>query len=88
MFSTQTTALDLIEDMLSWKGWDDVFLRMDGNTSSDERGQLITRFNDKSECVILNAIHDEALLTMKQPVRSPQTRCGCVVCIDMCLLMG
>lgn len=44
LFSTMTRALDVIEDHLGWRGLP--CLRLDGSTSSAERGELVDRFND------------------------------------------
>lgn len=43
LFSTMTRALDVIEDYLQWRGWS--WLRLDGGTSSADRGDLVNDFN-------------------------------------------
>ena len=45
-----TTALDVIEEYLDWRGWPSV--RMDGSTPSEERGQLVDRFNKDSSLFV------------------------------------
>ena len=47
LFSTMTRALDVIEDYLEWRGFS--WLRLDGNTSSGERGGLVSEFNDPGD---------------------------------------
>lgn len=44
LFCTMTRALDVVEDYLAWRGFP--ALRLDGNTSAAERGELVRRFND------------------------------------------
>ena len=43
LFCTMTRALDVIEEYLEWRGWR--FVRMDGSTPTEERGQLVGRFS-------------------------------------------
>ena len=43
-----TSLLDLAEEMLSWRGLP--CLRLDGNTSAGERGELVARFNAPGGC--------------------------------------
>ena len=38
-----TRALDVIAAYLEWRGWH--FVRMDGSTPTEERGQLVGRFS-------------------------------------------
>jgi hypothetical protein len=46
-----TRALDVIEDYLEWRGLS--FLRLDGDTSSAERGELVAEFNDPASDVFI-----------------------------------
>ena len=39
-----TRVLDVIEDYLEWRGFS--WLRLDGGTSSADRGELVQDFND------------------------------------------
>ena len=52
IFCTMTKALDVIEEFLDWRGWS--FVRMDGSTPTEERGQLVEQFNtDRSLFIFL-----------------------------------
>ncbi|KAK9839162.1 hypothetical protein WJX74_010778 [Apatococcus lobatus] len=44
LFSTMTRALDVIEDYLEWRGFS--WLRLDGGTSSADRGDLVNDFSN------------------------------------------
>ena len=43
LFSTMTRVLDVLEDYLDWRGFH--HLRLDGNVSSADRGELVEKFN-------------------------------------------
>ncbi len=58
LFCTMTSVLDLIEDLLHWRGLSDGALRLDGSTSAGERGDLIARFNDKGESCVCMCVCD------------------------------
>jgi SNF2 family DNA or RNA helicase len=46
IFCTMTIVLDVIEELLEWRGLSGGVLRLDGSTSASERGELVSRFND------------------------------------------
>eukprot|EP00897_Mesotaenium_endlicherianum_P001443 jgi/Mesen1/1326/ME000013S00815 len=43
LFSQMTRLMDVLEDFLEWRGFR--YLRLDGNTKTEERGELLRRFN-------------------------------------------
>eukprot|EP00898_Chlorokybus_atmophyticus_P006098 jgi/Chlat1/648/Chrsp103S00966 len=45
LFSQMTRAMDILEDYLSWKQFR--YLRLDGNTKTEDRGELLREFNAK-----------------------------------------
>lgn len=53
LFATMTTALDLVEELLEWRGLTGCpggkggrgVLRLDGHTGAAERGELVSSFN-------------------------------------------
>lgn len=49
IFSTMTRTLDIIEDLLDWRGFD--FARLDGSTSTAERGDIVRSFSAPDSCV-------------------------------------
>lgn len=51
LFSTMTRALNVIEDYLEWRSLS--FLRLDGDTSSAERGELVAEFNDPASDIFI-----------------------------------
>ena len=44
-----TRLLDVLEEYLEWRGMN--YLRLDGDTSTAERGPLVDTFNDPEEQV-------------------------------------
>ena len=56
IFCTMTRLLDVLEGYLEWRGLG--FLRLDGSTSSDDRGALVDEFNapDSSAFVFLLSV--------------------------------
>ena len=40
-----TDLMTILEDYLSWKGWKDKYIRLDGHTKPDERCNLLQLFN-------------------------------------------
>lgn len=44
MFCQMTQLMTVLEDYLNWKGF--LYMRLDGTTKSDDRGDLLKRFND------------------------------------------
>jgi SNF2 family DNA or RNA helicase len=46
VFCTMTAVLDVIEELLEWRGLSGGVLRLDGSTAASERGDLVSRFND------------------------------------------
>lgn len=45
IFTQMTKILDLMEDFLTWRKWN--YVRLDGTTKSEERGQVVDKFMDK-----------------------------------------
>eukprot|EP01043_Picozoa_sp_COSAG02_P023787 COSAG02_NODE_1280_length_13477_cov_9.042906_6_plen_1052_part_00 len=45
IFTQMTKILDLMEEFLTWRHWK--YLRLDGTTRSEERGQVVDQFMDK-----------------------------------------
>uniref|UniRef100_A0A182NDH2 ATP-dependent helicase brm n=1 Tax=Anopheles dirus TaxID=7168 RepID=A0A182NDH2_9DIPT len=46
LFCQMTQCMTIIEDYLSWRGFG--YLRLDGTTKSEERGDLLKKFNSKN----------------------------------------
>jgi len=46
LFCQMTTLMSVMEDYLLWKGYP--YLRLDGTTKSDDRGELLRLFNEKN----------------------------------------
>ena len=40
-----TELMTILEDYLTWKGWKDRYIRLDGTTKADDRFQLLEDFN-------------------------------------------
>ncbi len=69
LFSTMTRALDVVEELLSWRGYG--YIRMDGTTATADRGQMVADFNAPGEpdsCLHCVACKRTCLL---QPASSP-----------------
>lgn len=45
LFCQMTTLMTILEDFLTWRNF--TYLRLDGTTKSDERGELLRLFNSK-----------------------------------------
>lgn len=43
LFTTMTALLNVLEDFLQWQGTK--YLRLDGNTKADDRGEMLRLFN-------------------------------------------
>eukprot|EP00798_Chlamydomonas_sp_ICE-L_P010150 gene10150-8053_t len=50
LFCTMTRILDIIEELLDWRGFG--FQRLDGSTPSSERGAIIQEFNEDPDCFV------------------------------------
>ena len=48
LFCTMTTMLDMIEQLLEWRGLldEDQVLRLDGSTAAADRGELLEHWNE------------------------------------------
>lgn len=51
IFCTSTKTLDIIEEVLDWRGWESV--RMDGSTPSEERGCIVDKFNHPDSSIFV-----------------------------------
>ena len=49
LFSTMTRVLDVLEEYLQWRGYS--FVRLDGNTSADARGETVRKFQEPGSTV-------------------------------------
>ena len=45
LFCQMTELMTILEDYLTWKGWKDKYLRLDGHTKADDRCTLLEQFN-------------------------------------------
>lgn len=44
LFCQMTQLMTVLEDFLNWKGF--MYMRLDGTTKADDRGDLLKKFND------------------------------------------
>jgi len=51
LFCQMTQLMTILEDYLAWRGYK--YLRLDGTTKSDDRGDMLTKFNDKESDIFI-----------------------------------